>query len=58
MMIDIKCPQCESTGKMSLVDSRYEGPYRCWKCRALFTLTIVNNAVHSCMPLSEEDLED
>ncbi len=42
---------------MSLVDSSYRGPYRCWKCRALFTIGLKNNKLTFCEPLSEEELE-
>jgi hypothetical protein len=41
---------------MSLVESSYEGPYRCWKCRALFTICLKNNDLTFCEPLSEEEL--
>ena len=56
-MIEIKCPDCETVGKMSLDQMIYEGPYRCWKCRSLFTIVIANNKVQSCEPLSEEEFE-
>ena len=42
---------------MSLVESSYEGPYRCWKCRALFTIRLKNNELIFCEPLSEEELQ-
>jgi hypothetical protein len=54
-MIEITCPDCDTIGKMSLAQDIYEGPYRCWKCRSLFTIVIANNKVQSCQPLSEED---
>jgi hypothetical protein len=57
MMITIKCPKCGIEGSQSLVDPDYEGPYRCWKCRELFTIKIVNNEVKSCEPLTEEELK-
>ena len=56
-MIEIQCPECESIGKMSLVQTLYEGPYRCWKCRSLFLIVLANNKLQSCKPLSEEELE-
>ena len=56
-MVEIKCPDCETVGKMSLAQMIYEGPYRCWKCRSLFTIVIVNNKMQSCTPLSEEEFE-
>jgi hypothetical protein len=57
MMIKIKCPECNTEGSLSLVESNYQGPYRCWKCRALFTITIENNELKSCEPLSQEEFE-
>ena len=57
MMIKIKCPECGIEGSMSLLESSYEGPYKCWKCRALFTIRLKNNELESCEPLSQEDFE-
>ena len=57
MMVKIKCPKCETEGSLSLVEADYQGPYRCWKCRELFTLTLKNNELTSCEPLSEEEFE-
>jgi DNA-directed RNA polymerase subunit RPC12/RpoP len=56
-MIEIECPNCNSIGKMSLVQQIFEGPYRCWKCRSLFTIVIANKRLQSCEPLSEEDFK-
>lgn len=56
-MIEIQCPECESIGKMSLAQTLYEGPYRCWKCRSLFLIVLANNKLQSIKPLSEEELE-
>ncbi len=57
MMIKIKCPECGTEGSMSLLESSYEGPYKCWKCRALFTIRLKNNELESCEPLSQEEFE-
>ncbi|MFC1972630.1 hypothetical protein ACFLVE_04430 [Chloroflexota bacterium] len=40
---------------MSLVESVYQGPYRCWKCHALFTIELKDNKLTSWEPLSEEE---
>jgi hypothetical protein len=56
-MIIIKCPKCEAETKLSLVESSYEGPRRCWKCRELFTIKIENNELKSCEPLSQEEFD-
>jgi len=57
MLVKIKCPACQTEGSMSLLESSYQGPYRCWKCRAIFTIEMKNNELKSCQPLSEEELE-
>ena len=56
-MIEIQCPECESIGKMSLAQTLYEGPYRCWKCRSTFLIVLANDKLQSIKPLSEEELE-
>ena len=57
MMIKIKCPECGTEGSISLLESSYEGPYKCWKCRALFTIRLENNELKACEPLSQEEFE-
>jgi len=57
MLIKIKCPDCNIEGSISLLESSYQGPYRCWKCRGLFTIRLENNELKSCQPLSQEDFE-
>mgnify|MGYP001583434156 FL=1 len=42
---------------MSLVDPNYNGAYKCWSCRELFTLQIQNDVVMSCEPLSQEEYD-
>jgi hypothetical protein len=56
-MITIKCPKCNTEGKLSLLKPDYEGPYRCWKCRELFSINIEGNEVKSLEPLSEEEFQ-
>lgn len=57
MMLKIKCPECAIEGSISLVESSYEGPYRCWKCKGLFTIKIEGNQLNSCEPLSQEEFD-
>ena len=57
MMVKITCPKCNADGSISLVESSYEGPYRCWKCRELFTIKMENDELKSCEPLSQEEFE-
>ena len=57
MIVKITCPKCATEGSFSLAEASYEGPYRCWKCRELFTIRMENNELKSCDPLSEEEFE-
>jgi len=57
MIVKIKCPKCETDGSFSLADTSYEGPYRCWKCKELFTIKMHNNELISCEPLGQEEFE-
>ncbi len=57
MLVKIKCPKCDTEGTISLLESSYQGPYRCWKCRELFTITLENNKLKSCEPLSQEEFD-
>jgi hypothetical protein len=56
-MITLVCPKCGGVAKLSLVDTGYTGPRRCWKCHEYFTITIENNRLISCEPLSKEEFE-
>jgi len=57
MIVKIKCPACQTDGSISLIETSYEGPYKCWKCRALFTIELKNNKLMSCEPLTEEEFQ-
>jgi hypothetical protein len=56
-MFTIKCPDCGTEATISLTESLYEGPYRCWKCRRLFMIRIEDEELQACEPLSEEEFE-
>ena len=57
MLVKIRCPKCETEGSLSLAESSYRGPYKCWKCRELFTIELENNELKSCEPLSQEEFD-
>ena len=57
MLIKIKCPKCNIEGSISMVESNYEGPYKCWKCRELFSIKLENNELKSCEPLNQEEFD-
>jgi len=56
-MIKINCPECKTDGSISLTTANYQGPYKCWKCRELFTIKIANNELESFEPLSQEEFD-
>jgi hypothetical protein len=45
-------------GQFSVDGGNFNGPYRCWKCRTLYTLDMVNSAVVSLTPLSEAEFKE
>ncbi len=55
MMLKIKCPACGTDSQMSLLNSTYSMPYKCWKCKELFTLTVEEDQVKSLVKMSPED---
>lgn len=57
MRITVKCPSCLAESTMSLRDRSYQGPYRCWKCKSLFSIVIEGSEVKSCQPLSAEEFQ-
>jgi len=57
MIVKIKCPKCDTESSLSLAEPSFQGPYRCWKCRALSTIKIENNELKSCEPLSQEEFD-
>ena len=57
MMIKITCPKCETDSSISILEPNYQGAYKCWKCRELFRIELVNNKLKSCEPLSQEEFD-
>ena len=57
MLIKFKCPKCNSDNSYSLADSNYQGPYRCWKCRELFIISIEDDKLKSCEPITQEEFD-
>ena len=55
MLANITCPECKTEGRFSVVDSIYEGPYKCWKCRQLFYIKLDGNDLKTCRLLGEEE---
>ena len=57
MIVKIICPKCNTEGTFSLIESSYQGPYRCCICREGFTIRMENNELKSCEPLSQEEFD-
>lgn len=57
-MFTIECPECTTKTNLSLDDSIYQGPFRCWKCRTLFRVVIQNSKMKAYEPMNEEELEE
>ena len=53
----IKCPKGGTDSKLSLIQTSYQGPHKCWKCRELFTIRIENHVVVSLEPMTPEEIQ-
>ncbi len=54
-IVKIQCRSCGTESSLSLIDSNYSGPFRCWKCRALYMINMQNNEVVNWQPLTEDE---
>ncbi len=57
MQITIKCPACNSDSSFFVVKDVFQGPFRCWKCKALYTVKVRNGELKQCDALSQEDFD-
>lgn len=57
MQVTIKCPACNSDSSFFIAKNVFQGPFRCWKCKALFTVKVTNGDLKMCEPLSQEDFD-
>ena len=57
MLVKFKCPKCNIENSLSLADVTYQGVYRCWKCRELFTIRIEDNELKDCQSLTQEEFD-
>ncbi len=55
MIVKIKCPKCGAESSLSLIEPSYQGPYKCWKCRGLFSISLEDEKLKCCDPLSQEE---
>jgi hypothetical protein len=57
MQISVKCPACSSDSSFFIAKSVFQGPFRCWKCKALFTLKAKNGEIQLFEPLTQEEFD-
>ena len=57
MQITVKCPNCNTDSSFFVGKNRFEGPFRCWKCKEFFTLKVENGEILQLEPLGKEDFE-
>ncbi len=57
MQVDIKCSACNTDSSFFVAKNVFQGPFRCWKCKALFTIKVRDGEIQVCEPLSAEDFE-
>ncbi len=56
-MAKIICPKCGTESLFSLAQPVYQGPYRCMKCKEMFTIRIENDELKSCAPISQQEVD-
>ena len=57
MQISVKCPACNSDSSFFVVKTVFQGPFKCWKCKSLFTLKAKNGDIELLEPLTQEDFD-
>lgn len=57
MQVDIKCPSCNTDSSFFIAKNTFQGPFRCWKCKSLYSLKVQDSDVKQCDPLSQEDFD-
>ena len=54
MQVTVKCPSCAADSSFFLAKTNFVGPFRCWKCRALYTVKVDDGELEKCEPLTQE----
>jgi hypothetical protein len=57
MQVNIKCQACNTDSAFFIAKDVFQGPFRCWKCKALFTVKARAGDLESCEPLAVETFE-
>ena len=56
-MAKIVCPKCGGENYFSIKQPVYQGPFRCAKCRELFTILIEDDVLKSCQPMDKQEVD-
>ncbi len=56
MLTKIKCSKCNAENTFSLSDPMYEGPFKCYKCHAVYKIRMEHNVLRSCGPMDPNEL--
>ena len=54
MQVTVKCPSCNSDSSFFIAKNIFQGPFRCWKCKSLYSLKVKNSEILTCEPLAQE----
>jgi hypothetical protein len=57
MQITVKCPSCNTDSSFFVAKNIFQGPFRCWKCKSLFTLKVQDGEIKLLESLSQEDFD-
>ena len=57
MQVNIKCPNCNSDSSFFILKNVFQGPFRCWSCKSLYSVKVKKGELLECEPLSQEDFE-
>jgi transposase-like protein len=57
MQVTIKCPACNSDSSFFIAKDIFQGPFKCWKCKAFYTVKVQNSELKKCDPLTQEDFD-
>jgi transposase-like protein len=57
MQVIIKCPACSSDSSFFIQKNVFSGPFRCWKCKELYTVKVKDGNLEKCEPYTQEALD-
>ena len=54
MQVTVKCPACTTDSSFFIAKNIFQGPFKCWKCKALFTLKVKDSEIKTLRALAQE----